>query len=353
MGIATDSTAPYSVNWDTTPLGDSDYDLHVVTTDVAGNSFTSSTRTVSVDNHAPTISITAPGAHVNGAAADPFTVTATSLDTDIAGVEFFVCSNQSTGCSSGSWSSLGAPDTTAPYTASWDVQGDGNQALRAVITDNASNTGSDVVNTLVDRTDPSGSVTSPAGGAFLSGTVSVSSDSADSGSGVASALFEWRPAGGGAWTAIDTNTSTPYSGSWDTSALNGDFDLHIVTTDSAGNAHTSAAVTVTADNTAPSAPAITLSESSAYAHVFGQTVFVNTGQSGSYDVDATSSDAQSGIEKVRFPGPVDDSSSPYGTSYGFGALSGSQTVTAYSGAGLTASDTFTVTPDTTARTPSR
>src|SRR5829696_4951601 len=346
-GIATDSTAPYSVNWDTTPLGDGDYDLHVVTTDVAGSSFTSATRTVSVDNDAPSVSITAPGAYVNGAAADPFTVTATSPDTDIGGVEFFVCSNQSTGCSSGSWSSLGAPDTTLPYTGSWDVQGDGNQALRAVVTDNASNTGSDVVNTLVDRMDPSGSVTSPAGGAFLSGTVSVSSDSVDSGSGVASALFERRPAGGGAWTAIGTDTSTPYSVSWDTSALNGDFDLHVVTTDSAGNAHTSGSVTVTVDNTAPSAPAITLSESSPYAHVSGQTVFVNTGQSGTYDVDATSSDAQSGIEKVRFPGSIDDTSSPYGTSYGFGALSGSQTVTAYSGASLTASDTFTVTPDTT------
>ncbi len=325
--IATDTTAPYSTNWDTTPLGDGDYDLRVVTTDVAGNSFTSSTRTVSVDNHAPTVSITAPGAYVNGAAADPFTVTASSPDTDIAGVEFFVCSNASTNCSSGSWNSLGAPDTTAPYTASWDVQGDGNQALRAVVTDNASNTGSDVVNTLVDRTDPSGSVTSPSNGAFLSGTVSVSSDSADSGSGVASALFERRPAGGGAWTAIGTDTSAPYSVNWNTSALNGDFDLHVVTTDTAGNAHSSAVVTVTVDNTAPSAPVISLSESSPYAYVSGQTVFVNTGQSGSYDVSATSSDAQSGIEKIRFPGPTDDSSSPYGTSYGFGALSGSQTVT--------------------------
>ena len=344
--IATDTTAPYSTNWDTTPLGDGDYDLRVVTTDIAGNSFTSSTRTVSVDNHAPTVSITAPGAYVNGAAADPFTVTASSPDTDIAGVEFFVCSNASTNCSSGSWSSLGAPDTTAPYTASWDVQVDGNQALRAVVTDNASNTGSDVVNTLVDRTDPSGSVTSPSNGAFLSGTVSVSSDSADSGSGVASALFERRPAGGGAWTAIGTDTSAPYSVNWNTSALNGDFDLHVVTTDTAGNAHSSAVVTVTVDNTAPSAPVISLSESSPYAHVSGQTVFVNTGQSGSYDVSATSSDAQSGIEKIRFPGPTDDSSSPYGTSYGFGALSGSQTVTAYNNAGLTASDTFTVTPDT-------
>ena len=119
-----------------------------------------------------------------------------------------------------------------------------------------------------------------------------------------------------------------------------------MTTDSAGNTHTSAAVSVAVDNTAPSAPAVTLSESSQYAYVSGQTVFVNTGQSGSYGVDATSSDAQSGIEKIRFPGPVDDTSSPYGTSYGFGDFSGSQTVTAYNNAGLTASDTFTVTPDT-------
>jgi Bacterial Ig domain/Chitobiase/beta-hexosaminidase C-terminal domain/Bacterial Ig-like domain/PASTA domain len=346
--LATDTSAPYSVNWDTTPLGDGDYDLRVVTTDAAGNSFTSAARTVSVDNHAPTVSITTPSAYVNGAAADPFTVTASSSDTDIASVEFFVCSNANSGCSSGSWNSLGAPDTTAPYTASWDVQGDGNQTLRAVITDNASNTGSDVVNTLVDRTDPSGSVTSPSGGAFLSSTVSVSSDSADSGSGVASALFERRPAGGGAWTAIGTDTSAPYSVSWDTSALNGDFDLHVVTTDTAGNSQASAAVTVTVDNSAPSTPVISLSESSSYAFVSGQTVFVNAGQSGSYDVSATSSDAQSGIERIRFPGPVDDSSSPYGTTYGFGDLSGSQTVTAYNNAGLSASDTFTVTSDTTA-----
>src|SRR4029079_8181990 len=200
----------------------------------------------------------------------------------------------------------------------------------------------------VDNTDPTGSLKAASDRAEVCGTVAVSSDSTDSGSGVDSALFERRPAGGGAWTAIGTDTSAPYSVNWNTSARNGDFDLHVVTTDTAGNAHSSAVVTVTVDNTAPSAPVISLSESSPYAYVSGQTVFVNTGQSGSYDVSATSSDAQSGIEKIRFPGPTDDSSSPYGTSYGFGALSGSQTVTAYSGAGLTASDTFTVTPDTTA-----
>ncbi|HEX5468479.1 MAG TPA: Ig-like domain-containing protein, partial [Gaiellaceae bacterium] len=183
---------------------------------------------------------------------------------------------------------------------------------------------------------------------FLSGTVSVESDSADSGSGIDSVSFESRPGGGGAWTPIGSDAGAPYSFDWDVSALDGDYDLHVVTTDVAGNSHTSAVVAVTVDNTAPAAPSITLSESSAYAFVSGQTIFVNTGQSGSYDVDATSSDAQSGIDKIRFPGAIDDTTSPYSTSYAFGDLSGSQTVTAYSNAGLTASDTFTVTPDATA-----
>ena len=49
---------------------------------------------------------------------------------------------------------------------------------------------------------------------------------------------------------------------------------------------------------------------------------------------------------MRFPGPTDDSSSPYEASYGFGDLSGGQTVTAFNGVGLTASSPFTVTPDT-------
>ena len=124
----------------------------------------------------------------------------------------------------------------------------------------------------------------------------------------------------------------------------------MVTTDVAGNTHASAAVPVTVDYTPPDAPTITLAESSPWAFVSGTEIYLNTAESSTYDVLATSSDAESGIEKIRFPGPVDDTSSPYGTTYGFGDLSGSQSVTAYSGVGLTASDTFTVTPDKSART---
>ena len=239
-------------------------------------------------------------------------------------------------------------DTTAPYSASWAIDPDGNRALRAVATDGAGNTGADVVNVTIDRTSPTGSLTAPADAAFVTGAaVTVSSDSADAGSGVATAEFQRRPAGGGPWTTIDTDTTAPYSATWDTTSLtDGDHDLRVLTTDEAGNTFTSATRTVTVDNSAPSAPALTLSESSPFAYVSGSEIFVNTDETGSYDVDATSADAHSGIDKVRFPGPTDDSSSPYSASYGFGDLAGSQTVTAFNGAGLTASSQFTVTPDT-------
>ena len=346
--IGTDANAPYSVNWNTTALSDGDYDLRVVTTDDAGNTFNSATRTVTVDNTAPTVALTAPTGFVNGAAPDPFTATATTPDGDVDQVEFFRCSDASANCGGGSWVSLGV-DSNAPYTASWPIDSDGNRALRAVATDGSGNTGSDVVNVTVDRTNPTGSLTAPANGAFVTGTLAVDSSSADAGSGVDSAEFQRRPAGGGAWTTIGTDANAPYSVSWNTSALSdGDYDLRVVTTDDAGNSFTSASRTVTVDNSAPSAPNVTLSESSPFAHVSGSEIFVNTGQSGTYDVEATSSDAHSGIDKVRFPGPTDDSTGPYEVSYDLDDLSGAQTVTAFNGVGLTASSLFTVTPDTAA-----
>ncbi|MGH3045764.1 MAG: OmpL47-type beta-barrel domain-containing protein [Gaiellaceae bacterium] len=345
--IGTDSTAPYSVDWDTAPLADGDYDLRAVTTDSAGNAVVSATRTVAVDNNAPTVSLTAPSGFVNSAAPDPFTVTAASPDGDVAGVEFFSCSNASLECDAGSWASLGT-DMSVPYEASWPIDADGNRALRAVATDGASNTGEDVVDVTIDRTAPSGSLTAPAEGAFVSGTVAVASDSADAGSGVSSAVFERRPAGGGAWTEIGTDTFVPYTVDWDTSALaDGDYDLRVVTTDAAGNSATSAAWTVTVDNGAPSAPAITLDESSPFAHASGTEIFLNTDEAGSYDVTATASDGGSGIDRIAFPGGSEDTSPPYEASYAFGELSAGQTVTAYDRAGNNASSAFTVTADTT------
>jgi hypothetical protein len=250
----------------------------------------------------------------------------------------------------------GKDDSTSPYEATYAF-GDlsGSQTVTAY--SGAGLTASDTFTVTADTAAPTGGSVSYTDGYDADGQVTISTANGNdplAGVDASSGVLESRT------SALTGGSCAGFSGGWTTvtspdtvaSGLCAQYRYRV--SDNVGNeAPYTTMNVVKVDTSAPSAPAITLSESSAYAHVFGQTVFVNTGQSGSYDVDATSSDAQSGIEKVRFPGPVDDSSSPYGTSYGFGALSGSQTVTAYSGAGLTASDTFTVTPDTTARTPSR
>ena len=144
-------------------------------------------------------------------------------------------------------------------------------------------------------------------------------------------------------------TSSPEGTEIDLTA-DGVYVIHYFSVDNVGNAEPvrTALATIRIDRTDPGAPSISLSESSPYAHVSGSEIFVNTGQTGTYGVSATSSDAGSGIAKIVFPNGVEDTTSPYAATYDLDDLSGSQTVTAHDAAGNTASDTFTVTPDTAA-----
>ena len=105
--------------------------------------------------------------------------------------------------------------------------------------------------TVQDTIAPTGSLTAPAAGP-VRGTITLSSDSADSGSGVASVAFQRSPHSANTWTTISTDTISPYSVSWDTtSATDGSYDLRAVTTDLTGNSFTSSLIQVTVDNTAP------------------------------------------------------------------------------------------------------
>src|SRR5688572_16331335 len=56
-------------------------------------------------------------------------------------------------------------------------------------------------------------------GANLSGTIPLTASATDAETGVASVTIQRAPGGGGAWTDVCTDSSAPYSCSWDTTAV--------------------------------------------------------------------------------------------------------------------------------------
>ena len=239
-GADTWTTTPAA--FDTTAVTDGLYDLRVTVTDNAGDSNHPATVTNRrVDNTAPAAAMDDPGANLRG------TVTLSSTASD-AGSGIATRTYQHSPAGAGTW-------TTTPAAFDTTAVTDGLYDLRVIVTDNAGNRPPRPRSPTAGSTTPapSASLTAPADESFVSATVAVSANSSDpGGSGIDSLLFERRPAGGGSWTAIDTDSSSPYSVSWDASALaDGDYELRVSASDQAGNSQLSALRTVTVDNTAP------------------------------------------------------------------------------------------------------
>ena len=244
-----------AASWDTTAQADGDYDLRVVTTDNAGNAFTSAAITVTVDNTEPSLSVVAPNP-VNLTTPDPATVSATATDdgSGVANVRFDQCAEDSPACLSDSWVLLGL-DTGAPYAASWPIPSDGPRLLRVRATDNAGKQKTELVLITIDRIRPSGALTAPAAGANLRGVaVALAATASDTAPGAVNTVtFQRSPAGAGTWTDVSIDSAAPYTGTLDTTGLaDGLYDLRVFTTDAAGNAEaTPATIQVRVDNTLP------------------------------------------------------------------------------------------------------
>src|SRR5207302_7634176 len=106
--------------------------------------------------------------------------------------------------------------------------------------------------------------------------------------GRASAQFQRSPAGAGTWTNIGAaDTTSPYSVSWDTTAVgDGLYDLRVVTSDNVGNTFTSALVTnVRVDNTKPT-NSLTVQSASPSSAVFqnGATIYYRGAAAGSFQL---------------------------------------------------------------------
>jgi hypothetical protein len=214
------------------------YRYKIVAADGAGNAGPASgeaTATVAADTTPPTTAITAP---TGGTVSGTVNVTAGASDArGVASVQFKLDGND-----------LGAPDTTSPYSASWNTTlgTNGSHTLTAVARDAAGNatTSAPVAVTVDNGTPPTVSITAPAAGATVSGaTVSVTASAADD-RGVASVQFRADGTDIGA-----ADTTAPYSATWNSLAVaNGPHSLTAVARDTDGNTTTSAAVSVTVTN---------------------------------------------------------------------------------------------------------
>jgi chitinase len=249
--VCTDTTSPYSCSFDTTTVTDGLYDLRAITTDNAGNTTTSTTvANRRVDNTAPAMSMTNPGSPITGTVS--FSGTASDTGSGVASVTFQI---SPTGVNT--WSDM-CSDTTSPYSCSYDTSllADGTYDFRALGVDAAGNTGSSSVwaGGIVDNTFPSSTMTDP--GTYLRGTVTLGATAGDgAGSGVANVKIQRSPAGLSTWTDVCTDTTSPYSCSFNTATVtDGLYDFRALATDNV--AKTTVSTTVAnrrVDNTAPTA----------------------------------------------------------------------------------------------------
>ena len=189
---------------------------------------------------------------------------------------------------------LGAQDTSAPYSVSWNTTfaSNGSHTLTAVATDvlglqfTSNSVTVNVANAPPpDTTPPTVSITSPANGATVSGTITVTANAADN-VGVAGVQFRVDGANVGA-----EDSAAPYSASFNTTAVaNGSHTLSAVARDAAGNRTTSAGVTVSVSNGGAVTrieednPAVSASPAGAWVRRGAEVATFSGGAAGSSDI---------------------------------------------------------------------
>ena len=234
--VGSDTTAPYSLSYDTRSMPNGVRALTAQAYDVAGNMGTSAPVSVTFDNDftPPTVTLTAPAAGT--AVRGMVTLSATASDNvGVARVEFYV------------GATLVGTDTFSPYNFSWDTRtvGNGPILLTARAYDAAGQSATSAgVSVTVDNDliPPSVSISAPWSGITVVGSVTVSATAEDNVGVTRVEFFE-----GG--TLLASDSSWPYSFNWNTRAgPNGARTLSAKAYDAAGNTRTSSAVTVTADN---------------------------------------------------------------------------------------------------------
>ncbi|MDO7867635.1 Ig-like domain-containing protein [Nocardioides jiangxiensis] len=216
-----------SCSWASIGVTSQDYDFRAVAV-VGVTTYASAVWTdVTVDNVAPTVTMTDPGTPLRGTV----TLAATAADagSGLASVTFqYALSGSST------WTPACTSGDTATCRFATTALADATYSFRAVAADLAGNTATSatIANRVVDNSVTSVSVEDP--GAFLTGTVTVNANASSTG-GIVNVVIQRAPAGGSTWTDLCTDTTSPYSCSWNTTGVaDGLYDLRAVALDGRG-----------------------------------------------------------------------------------------------------------------------
>ena len=245
------ASSPFSCSFSTGSVADGVYDFRAVATDGVPMTGTSAVVTSRrIDNTAPSsVVLAALPIPLGGTVA----MTATALDagSGIADVKFQYAPTGTT-----AWTTI-CTDASLPYACSFATTGaaDGVYDLRALATDSAGNTLASATQTrTLDNNGPTTTLTGPAAGAYLRGTVNVDATATDV-SGVASVAVQYRLVGAPSWTTLCTDTTSPYSCPLNTTTLvsGSSYEIRLIGTDTLAKTTTTAPITVTVDNVAPTA----------------------------------------------------------------------------------------------------
>ena len=274
-------TTPFTCSFDTSTVADGLYDFRAVAIDGVAKTGTSAAVTSRrIDNTAPTATMTALAANLSGSVT--LASTAADAGSGLASVQY-----QYRVSPAGAWTNACSSATT-PYSCTFATTSvsDGVYDFRAAPVDNVGISGASAVISArrIDNTNPT--VTMGAVPAWSDASVTLTSTPADGG-GIASVQYQYRVSPAGAWTNACTSATTPYSCSFNTTALTTGtaYDYRAIATDNAARTGTSTnTVTGRIDHVSPTvtmtAPAANLA--------------------GSVTLASTAADANSGVASVLY-----------------------------------------------------
>jgi hypothetical protein len=232
--IGTVTAAPFNFNW--TNVAGGSYSLTAKATDDRGAITTSSAVNVTVNNPAPTVSITAPnsGTVVNAPANVSINASASVAAGTISKVDFY------------QGATLIGTVTAAPFNFNWTNVSAGSYSLTAKATASTGTTTTSAAVNVTVNSPPSVSITAPTTGSTFTApaTVAINTNAADSDGTVSKVDFYQGT------TLIGTITAAPFNFNW-TNVAGGSYSLTAKATDNRGAITTSGAVNVTVNNPAP------------------------------------------------------------------------------------------------------